>query len=310
MRFAALGRTEMLYNSILACTNAGHEPVLIGTCPAAPEYKRTESDFKRLAKELDCPYFCDPTINKQKYVELIYDSGAQVAISVNWLTLVSSAVIEAFEHGIINAHGGDLPRYRGNACQAWAILNGEKEVVMTLHKMVEELDAGPIMLKQPYPINSETYIGEILNYFEIILPEMFKEALDGLAAGTLKEKPQSSEPEKALRCYPRQPSDGYINWSMPAEHIARLVRASAEPYAGAYTYYRGQKLIIWRAHASTFDVPSLAVPGQILWKNRHSGEVGIASGEEVIVIQEVQFEKETIRRKPTECIASLRQRLD
>lgn len=47
---------------------------------------------------------------------MVQDSGAEVAISVNWLTLIKQPLIDQFKYGIINAHAGDLPRYRGNAC--------------------------------------------------------------------------------------------------------------------------------------------------------------------------------------------------
>jgi hypothetical protein len=59
--------TQMLYDSIRACVAHGHEVVLIGTCPAAPEYTVTERDFKNLADELGCAYFCDQAINNPKY---------------------------------------------------------------------------------------------------------------------------------------------------------------------------------------------------------------------------------------------------
>ena len=56
MRIAAFGRTQLLYDSIRACSEAGHEVVLIGTCPASPEYSVTEDDFAKLACELGCPF--------------------------------------------------------------------------------------------------------------------------------------------------------------------------------------------------------------------------------------------------------------
>src|SRR3954464_12292154 len=131
----------MLYTGIEACVSAGHEPRLIATAPAAPEYDVVERDFERLAGELGCPYFCDTRLDGPDRLELLQRAGADVAISVNWPTVIGSAARSPFAHGVLNAHAGDLPRYRGNACPNWAILQGEDRVVVTVHVMADELDA-------------------------------------------------------------------------------------------------------------------------------------------------------------------------
>lgn len=70
MKVAALGRTQALYDAIRACRERGHEIVLIGTCPAAPEYSVKEDDFAQLATEIGCPFFNDTAINKPKYLQM------------------------------------------------------------------------------------------------------------------------------------------------------------------------------------------------------------------------------------------------
>jgi len=54
--------------------------------------------------------------------------------------MISREVFQLFRHVILNAHAGDLPKYRGNACPNWAILKGEKRVVLTIHQVSENLD--------------------------------------------------------------------------------------------------------------------------------------------------------------------------
>ena len=82
MKFAALGRTHWLYDSIVLARSFGHEPVLIATAPAAREYRCTENEFERLALEIGCPYFCDR--DAYRHVEAIRSASPDVAISVNW----------------------------------------------------------------------------------------------------------------------------------------------------------------------------------------------------------------------------------
>ena len=73
---------------------------------------------------------------------------------------IPNKIINYFNYGILNAHGGDLPRYRGNACQAWAILNGENKIGLCIHKMVGgELDSGDIISRDYLDIGENTKIG-------------------------------------------------------------------------------------------------------------------------------------------------------
>ena len=72
---------------------------------------------------------------------------------MNYVDVISKEVISSFRLGILNAHGGDLPRYRGNACQAWAIFrNGENKMGLCIHKMVGKIDSGDI-LERGYDLN-------------------------------------------------------------------------------------------------------------------------------------------------------------
>lgn len=307
MKVAALGRTKWLYDSILAVAERGHEIVLIGTCSAAPEYTVTEEDFARLAAKLNSVYFCDPAINRPNYIELVRNSGAEVAISVNWLTIIGQEMLDQFKYGVINAHAGDLPRFRGNAVPNWAILTGETKVVLTLHQMTVDLDAGPILLQRVFPLTPNSYIADVYHFIEQNVPIMFTEVVDRLAANEIIAREQPSDPALSLRCFPRLPQDSQIDWTQPAVQIARLIRAVGEPFNGAYTYLGENRLIIWRAHTEEAPTPYLAVPGQVA-ELRRSGEVAVCTVEGWLVLEEVELEGMK-RVKPRELIKSSRTRL-
>lgn len=264
----------------------------MGTAPAAPEYDVTAEDFARLAADLGVPYFCDPSINRPEYLALAAESGAEVAISVNWPALIGPAMLGRFEHGVVNAHAGDLPRFRGNATPNWAILAGEPAVMLTLHRMVEQLDAGPILAQRAFPLTPSTYVGDVYAFLGRAVPELFVEVLDGLGAGTLVARPQPDAPELSLRCFPRRPEDGLVDWRRPADELGRLVRASAEPFAGAYTFLDGQRLVVWRARPEPLGYPCLGVAGQVVDIRRGAGEVTVLCGEGdgVLVLEEIETE--------------------
>jgi len=309
MKVAVLGRTQVLLNCLYALVEAGHDVVLIGTCAESKEYGLEADQFESAAKELGSKYFYNSRINSPEIVQMLIDSGAEIAISVNWLTLIQEEAIDAFPLGILNAHAGDLPRYRGNACPNWAMLQGEASISIAIHQMLPgELDAGPILCKDQMPIDENTVIRDVYNYVEERIPKLFVEALEGLETGKIVPVAQPSDPALALRCYPRIPSDSFLDWRKPADFLARLVRASSEPFAGAYTYYQGERFIVWRAFSQQFAVPSLATPGQVVWRSEADGTVAVATGEGVLVIQDAEL-KSRGRRSPSELITSMRARL-
>jgi methionyl-tRNA formyltransferase len=289
MKVAALGRTGLLLGSIRAVAAAGHEVVLVATAPAAPEYTAREKDFGALAAELGSLFLESPDLADDGVVAAIAGTGAEVAISVNWPTLVPPAVLETFPLGVVNAHLGDLPRYRGNATPNWAILEGEPEIVLTLHLMDEGLDSGPILTQQRLPIDDSTYIGDIYAFSRATTPQLFVETIGALAAGTIVPAEQDADPGASLRCHPRTPADGWLDWSRDATHLARLVRASSEPFAGAYTAVGDRRLVVWRAREEAAG-RHVGVPGQVIDVRREHGEVAVLTGSGTLVLERVSLD--------------------
>ena len=308
MKVVAIGRTEILYDSILEVKKSGHELALIITCDEAPHYLKGIRDFESLAKELDVQFIKTERINTAPIISAINKIKPDIAISINWKTIITQKVIDCFQYGIINAHAGDLPRYRGNAVPNWAIINGEKEVVLTLHFMTPELDAGSILLQKKCPINKDTRIGDIYDFLRDNFPLMFAEVLDGLEKGSISPREQSSDPSFALRCYPRLPRDNEIDWNQPSVQIDRLVRAVSEPFDGAYTFLGSDRLIIWRAHCESSSSPFLGTPGQVAQRYPRTGEVSVITGEDFLVLEEVEIGSKG-RTKATQVIDSARARL-
>lgn len=306
MKLAIIGRTQMLYRTAGLFLAQGHEIVLVATCKEAPEYTVGASDFARLAEDCGALFLQGP--NLAAHSQAMQDTGADIAVSMNWPGILTPEVLGLFPFGILNAHPGDLPRYRGNACPNWAILNGEKEVVLTIHQMAPELDAGDVILKEAFPLSDTTTIGEVYQWMESILPQLYVDAATGLVGGALRPQAQSTNPQDALRVYPRLPQDSYIYWNESAVFISRLVRASSAPFSGAYTYLNGEKLTILSARPGQYATPSLVSPGQVVGIDRSTGFVDVAAGNGFVTLERVLYNgKETSR--PSEVISSLRTRL-
>ncbi len=306
MNVLFLGRTQMLYNTIECFRKSRHRIVGIVTAKAAPEYTRDEDDFRALAEEIGCPYYKGTNL-----VEIIkgFDECIDVGISVNWPTIINSNAIELFNLGILNAHSGDLPRYRGNACPNWAILNGEDSIGMSVHFMEPgELDSGPIVLKEYINCDLNTTISDIYKLAETLIPNMFVKAVDILNDNPKKTISQDTNPQKALRCYPRIPGDSCIDWNRSMQDIDRLIRASCWPFEGAYSYCNGVKIHILAAQMENFTYPVCVVPGQVVGIDKLGHRVKIACGDGIICITKATLADGT-EIKPEDVIKSMRYRL-
>lgn len=308
MKVVAIGRTEILYDSIKKLECAGHEIVLIITGQEVQEYKKGSNDFKWLSEYLGINFIKTENINATEIIDAIKNSKADIAISVNWKTIIGQSVIDCFKYGIVNAHLGDLPRYRGNAVGNWAILSGESHVALSLHLMTLDLDSGPILMQKKMPLNDTTRIGEVYEFIQQECPDMFIDIIKQFNNGSIKPHIQSDDPSLALRCYPRMPRDGEINWNQNAVQIDRLIRASSEPFEGAYTFIGIKKMIIHRAHIKQSPTPFLGIPGQVAERRSIKGEVVVITGDGLLVLEEIEMEDKG-RKKASDIIKSIRTRL-
>ena len=136
-------------------------------------------------------------------------------------------------------------------------------------------------------------------------PSLYLEALKALEKDhNFILETQSKDPEKALRCYPRRPEDGRIDWHQSATTILRLINACNKPYAGAFCSYKEKPLIIWDAEVAP-DENFMAIPGQIA----DIGEtyVDVICGEGKLRIKEIEYEDKI--NSPASIFKSLRSRV-
>lgn len=308
MRVAIIGRTQILWNSLKLLENK-HEVVLIGTSKSAPEYAVTEEWFEQEAQRLGIPFFNTTKINSDEIVSLLIRVKADIAISINWVNLIGQEVINCFPNGILNAHIGDLPRYRGNACPNWAILNGEKRIGISIHYMVSnELDAGDIVEKEYYPIEKDTDITQIYEAAKRIIPQLFISAIDKIEKHKNIGIRQSENAQDILRCYPRIPTDSFIDWNESCENISRIVRASCSPFDGAYTFFGEYKIKVLCCSVRGFPTQVLAIPGQVIMIDRISDKIDVIAKDGIVRIEKAEVMGGL--KKLTEIVTSVRGRMN
>jgi len=167
-------------------------------------------------------------------------------------------ILDDVEGRAVNVHASLLPRWRGAAPIAHAILAGDRETGITLMAGTAELDAGAILAARRTPIAPDEDAGALTVRLAAIGGALLKDELPGYLAGHLVAWPQ--DPAGVTWAPKLTSAAGHLDLSEPAEALARRVRAMT-PEPGAWTTFRGQRLLVLRAACSTREL-ALA-PGRL-----------------------------------------------
>ena len=300
----AIGRSRYLYDGIKHLVSKGFECRAIVTEEAYEEYDIKHTDFELLAQQIGARFFMMKSLNDEELIRILKENKIRAAISANWKYTIPKSFLDLFECGILNFHLGNLPDYKGNATVNWSILNGEDKIYGNIHKMDPVLDAGDVISRKAIPIAEQTYIADILKAAIRDVPLLYEKALNKVFKNLNAFEIKGSL--HGLRCFPRLPEDSQVNWNDSAKMISRLIRASSEPYQGAYSYLNGEKIIIWRARVFEYKEKFLAAPGHVVGITKDSKTIQVACGKGMLEIQEIEFNGNRIF--PSELIKSIRVR--
>lgn len=158
-------------------------------------------------------------------------------------------------------HASPLPRYRGQAPIPWQIINGEPSVGLTLFKLTEGLDEGPIVSQGAVPLAVNQTVADALDGIGDLAVGMIRAKLPAIIDGTVELVEQDHS--QATYCGVRKPANGLIDWDQPARRVHDFIRAQARPYAGAFTILpNGDRLTVWRSEVDSRRW--LAVPGSVV----------------------------------------------
>lgn len=159
-------------------------------------------------------------------------------------------------HGSLNVHASLLPRWRGAAPIQHALLAGDAETGVTLMKMDEGLDTGPMYVQETVAISPDETAATLHDRLALLGADMLRRHLDGILAGHISATPQ---PDEGMTYAPMIAKEaGRLDWTRDYRELDRLVRAMT-PWPGAFTVWDGEPLKVLRAHPvkdDLFDGPA------------------------------------------------------
>jgi methionyl-tRNA formyltransferase len=242
----------------------------------------TSPPVKRRALLASVPVLQPPRLRDPGWPERLAEYRADVAVVAAFGQILPRAVLETPARGSINVHASVLPRYRGAAPIAWAIIRGETETGITTFQMDPGMDTGDILLTEATPIGPEETAGELAARLAEIGARLLLRTLEQIDA-----LPRIPQDHALATLAPRlKKEDGWLRPAEAARHLVNRVRG-CNPWPGAALLTPAGRLLIWRTTA----VPASGVtepPGTLVPLGE--GLLAIATGEGLLLPLEVQPE--------------------
>ncbi|HXJ78392.1 MAG TPA: methionyl-tRNA formyltransferase [Candidatus Methylomirabilis sp.] len=228
--------------------------------PAGRGQKLTASPVKRRAEAAGIPIMQPGRLRDPEWPERLARVDAEVAVVVAFGQILPKTVLDIPARGSINVHASLLPRYRGAAPIAWAIIRGESETGITTFHMDPGMDTGDVLLQERTPIGPDETAGDLAARLSRLGADLLLRTLDRLDTII-----PASQDRAAATLAPRlKKEDGWLHLSEPAKALASRVRG-CNPWPGAVLMTPVGRLLIWRAtvvpHEATGPPGTLVATG-------------------------------------------------
>jgi len=241
------------------------------------------SPVKELALRHSLALLQPERVKEELFQKAVIGLHPDLFVVVAFGQILPKSILNIPKFGAINIHASLLPKYRGAAPIARAILNGEKVTGMTTMVMDEGMDTGDILLQVETAIGNEETCEMLHDRLASLGAQLLKETLEKIKAGNIHPIPQDHS--KATYASPLKKEDGIIDWKKGANEINCQVRAF-NPWPGAFTKLGDQWLKIYKGEVR--EKPLTGRAGEVVWVG--SDFIEVETGKDLFRIQEGQLE--------------------
>jgi methionyl-tRNA formyltransferase len=251
--------------------------------PAGRGGKLTPPPIKQVAQELGFPLLQPESLKDPDARTQIANLNPALIVLVAYGEYVPPALLDLPRHGSINLHPSLLPRWRGSTPIQSAILAGDEKTGVTIIKMDRGFDTGPILAQRSVSVNPDESYSQLASRLAQLGAELLAETIPPWLRGEITPQPQDNAQATLTQTLKRE--DGLIDWTRPAEELARRVRA-LQPWPSTYTYWDGRLLKVLRARAVASQ--GEGGPGEV--SRTPDSNLLVNSGEGALHLLEVQLE--------------------
>lgn len=286
MKILFWGTPKFAVPSLRALGEEGHDIVGVVTRPDRPAGRGREPRASAVKDEaLDESFrILEPdSARGDGFVEEIDGLGADVSVVVAYGQILPGEVLEVPPMGSLNLHASLLPALRGAAPVNWSIVRGDTVTGVTVMRMVEQMDAGPILFQAEEPIGPEETASDLSMRLSEIGAEALIEALVLLEAGVIEEREQDES--QATYAPKVDRTTARIDWAGDSMAVSNFIRGM-DAVPGAWTELESEPVKLFRPEANPEVIPE-ARPGTIVEADRDAGLL-VAAAEGAVHIREVQ----------------------
>lgn len=257
MRIAFMGSPDFAVPALRALHAAGHEIAAVYCQPPRPAgrgQKETPCPVHRAALDLGLPVRTPARLKRDAAEHAAFAAlDLDAAVVAAYGLILPRAMLDAPRRGCINIHASLLPRWRGAAPIHAAILAGDGETGITIMRMEEGLDTGPMLLSEAMPIAPDATVGALHDALAAMGARLVLRAL-------AEDPPAIPQPEAGVTYAPKlTKADGRLDWAAGAAALDRRVRA-LNPWPGTYFDHGGEQVRVISARAE----PGSGAPGTVL----------------------------------------------
>jgi len=279
-----MGAPEFAAPALLAIVEQGHKVVAAYTRAPKPAGRRglqpTKTPIHQIAESLSIPVVTPATLRDPQIQEDFRSRGADIAVVVAYGLILPQAILAAPKLGCLNLHASLLPRWRGAAPIQRAVMAGDAQTGVSVMRMEEGLDTGPIALEQRLTIDERATAGDVSHSLADIGAALMTRALTALAQNDLTFRAQSAD--GVTYAHKIEKSETRIDWALDAEVLRNHVHGLS-PSPGAYSEIdlgRGPERLKFLRVAA---IEGSGTPGTVI-----DGALTIACGRGAIRVLEAQ----------------------
>jgi methionyl-tRNA formyltransferase len=282
VRVAFFGTPDFAVPTLTDIVGQGHEVVAVYTQPPRPAGRGMAarlSPVHQVAIHFDLHVLTPASLRPAPEAEAFAKLGAEIGVVVAYGQILPKAFLDAPVHGCLNLHGSILPRWRGAAPIARAVMAGDAETGVMVMRMEEGLDTGPIALAEKIAIAADATAGDVAERLAPLGADLMSRALSAISRGALGFTPQPAEGVTYAKKIDK--AEARIDWARPAREVHNLIRALS-PDPGAWfeaDFGKGAERV--KALRSTL-APGAGSPGTVL------PDLTIACGDGAVRLTEVQ----------------------
>jgi len=287
MNLVFMGTSEFAVPALDKLSGSPHRIMAVVTQPDRPAGRGLEvrtSPVKDVAVARSLHLFQPENVNEYEFLRELRALSPDVIVVVAYGQKLSNDILSLPRWYCVNIHPSLLPRFRGPAPVARAILRGETTGGVCVLKVIEKMDAGPVLGLVRVPIPPDATTPEFEAHLASVGADLLVEVLDNIANQTVVELPQD---EREATYAPKfEKNDGRVDWRKPAVRVKDFVRA-LQPFPGAFTFHNRGRLAVWKVEAVR-GPRSNQRPGTITAVEKD--RVRVACGEGEVALIEVQPE--------------------